>query len=158
MIGSWVEMLSLVRSPEKRQMNVTNVMHKILNVETSERQGRSDSLDGRNWRLALTVQERRWPRAAPAHTCAAAPGSGGVSSRTPRHRPSRTSRSRLRTARNTCAGTGWSGWHSIIHGRLAHIQQPILYYAFSNFGHAFIAFRILINNSKCFSERYTMKA
>lgn len=153
-------MLSLVRNPQKKQMNVRNVMHKILNWETSEKARTWIRFVGRSQLevLALTVQERRRPRPAPAHTSAAAPGSSGVSSRTPRHRPSRTSRSRLHTARNTCAETGWSGWHSIIHGRLAHVQQPILYYAFSNFGHAFIAFQILINSSKCFSEKYTMKA
>lgn len=57
-------------------------------------------------------------RRARARTCAGGRGSGAVSSRTPRRPPSRTSRSRLRTARNICAGTGWSGSHSIIHRRL----------------------------------------
>lgn len=111
---------------------ITAFNSKWPNTELQDSRERdSDSLDGRNWRFfALTVEERRWHWPAPAHTSAGAPDSGGVSSRTQRHRPSRKSRSRLRTARNTCAVTGWSGWHSIIHGRLAHNQQPISYYLF----------------------------
>lgn len=109
----------------------------------------SDSLDGRNWRcFALTVEEQCWHLPEPAHTSSVARDSGGVSSQTQRHQPSRMSRSRLRTARNTCAVTGWSGWHSIIHCRLAHNQQPI-YYLFLKLLDMLSSFLMLkINNSK----------